>query len=975
MQLDRNRLFALLGALEEDLRFIIEAYLLINHHEEQILGNAYEKALERFVSDEERDVTQTGVIDYLDLGDEIEILNRWRNDLPAQTREAITGQSVRLAELVPIRNRVVHRRPLHVDDFDKAKQVLTQLDKDGFGGMELKEALGHIREDPDWTPNEPIPSVGAKTLNNLPLGDYDETGLVGRARELNKLSKRLTDLSSSRRGPVLTVTGPGGVGKTALVLQALHDLVNDESCPYDLVSWVSLKTEHLTARGVQSIHDAVLSMEQAVPALIEALEPSFAGTASQLAHSLDGLTTLIVIDNLETISGHEVVEFIDSLPESVSYLFTSREGLGEIERRFPLGPLEERYAVDLLRRLTRTRDLHSFTQMDQKAAKEVVRRLGASPLGLKWFVSNLEIGKDPEEIIRHRDDLVRFCVENVFDSLNNDAKKVANVLHILAKPVTAQEILLYLPDMTTDKLRASIQSLDQRMLVRRDLVTGSISETFEATESLSDYLRFAGIIDPEEVTRVQEADDEVRRAEERHRRDAATGSLRPNVIHGGQEHRASVILLRDALSQSKRREVEEALERLKEAESLDPEFWEIHRVRGFILSSAGRVDEATSAYLKAIQLAPTAEYAAIVKFFFAGHLTRKVRDSARAVTVAREAHEVLSVEGTAIELGRALTFVDDFESAESTLKQAINSGEVRTRLIAVTQLIDCMKRRAEAEATVDRQPDKAVATLTAAIKISDEAVEGGLVDTKLTGKVVSLVSELFSIAISCREERLTQEALSVALASLDRLGSEPRRSRSFGYLIGHAKRIMLRRPGLVADASMMSTILEEYGDNKIDNSLDLDEDDNSLLGVIKAWKPDRHFGFITTLDRKTDLFFNLASLADSSYEILLEQNTAVRFRRTIDSNDRPLARDVRIEQSDNDVLERRRLMVERMHPSGRCLFSIDLKSGATVFVGLHALVYASEWNNIQIGIELESNVEIDEEGRFSAAPGSTRIPK
>ena len=45
--LDRSRLFALLGALEEDLRSLIDTYLLATHYEEQILGSAYEKAAEK----------------------------------------------------------------------------------------------------------------------------------------------------------------------------------------------------------------------------------------------------------------------------------------------------------------------------------------------------------------------------------------------------------------------------------------------------------------------------------------------------------------------------------------------------------------------------------------------------------------------------------------------------------------------------------------------------------------------------------------------------------------------------------------------------------------------------------------------------------------------------------------------------------------------------------------------------------------
>ena len=634
MQLDRNRLFALLGALEEDLRYIIEVHLLATHHEEQILGQAYERAARRLASDEHRDITQTRIVDYLDLGDEIGILQQWRRDLPAQTRDSMEGLSARLHQLVPIRNRVAHRRPLLVDDCETAEQILVQLDRDGFEGPELKAALRNLRKDEGWAPTGPIASTGARVLNNLPLGDYDETGLVGRRRELDKLAKQLRELCSSRRGPVCTVIGPGGVGKTALVLQALHDMVNDEACPYDLVSWVSLKAESLTARGVQSISDAILSVEQAVPALIEALDPSFEGTAAQLAHSLDGLTTLIVIDNLETVSGREVLDLIDSLPETVSYLFTSREGLGEVERRFPLGPLEENGALDLLRRFARARGLENFAKIDQIAGLDLVRQLGSSPLGLKWFVASVEIGKEPQDIVRHPEDLVRFCVGSVFGSLDDDSQKVANVLHILARPVTAQEIRLYLPNMSPDRLRASIHALNRRMLIRSDLVAESISETFEATAPLSDYLRFAAIVSPDEEGRIRDADVEYRREEERHRLDAATDPLRPNIVQGGPEHRASVLLLRDALSQSKGGDVDGALSHIRAAERLDPEFWEISRVRAFIMSSAGRVDPATSSYQRAIELAPGDKEAAAVKYFFAGHLSRSAQDAERAAIVA-----------------------------------------------------------------------------------------------------------------------------------------------------------------------------------------------------------------------------------------------------------------------------------------------------------------------------------------------------
>ena len=971
IHLDRNRLFAVLGAFEEDLRLIIERHLLLTHYEKQIFGPAYARAVARFASDDQQDVAQTSVIDYLDLGDELEILNRWREDLPPQTRDSFVRQSGRLAELLPIRNRVVHRRPLLMDDFDKVNQILTQLDRDGFEGTALKEALQHLREDPDWAPTGPHTSVGTLTLNNLPLGDYDETGLVGRRRELEKLTKRLLELGSSR-SPVLTVIGPGGVGKTALVLQALHDLVNDESCPYDLVSWVSLKTEQLTARGVQLIQDAVLSVEQAVPAMIEALEPSFDGTASQLADALDGLTALIVIDNLETVTGREVVNLIDALPNTVSYLLTSREGLGELERRFPLEPLNDRYAVELLRRLARARQLESYAKMDQDIAIDLVHRLGASPLGLKWFISSLEVGKDPEELVRHRDDFVRFCVENVFESLDKDAKAASKVLHLLARPATVQDLHLYLPDISPDRLRASIQALDRRMLVRRDLVIGSIAETFEATGPLSDYLAIEKVVEPDEVQRIREADDEYRLAEERHRLDSATDPLRPNIIQGGPAHRASVLRLRNALSQSKRGELANALESIRDAEHLDPEFWEIHRVRGFILSSSGRVDDATGAYTRAVELAPSARDAAAVKYFFAGHLTRTARDSARAVLVAQEAHDVLGVHKTAVELGRALTYVGDYNNAEEILKQAMYSDDLRTRLIAVTQLIDCMKRRAEAEASVERLPDKAVATLASAIEIGRATIRKGVVDRRLSNKIVDLASELLRCANMCREESATQDAVYEALVAVRGIGHDARRTQSFGYLIGHARRLVSHHPHLVAAVPLVSEYALEGSGDVSDASANLAEDTTTLLGTIRVWKADRRFGFIAGLNRGDDVYFNCAALASAADEILLTSGAVVRFGRVLGRDGRPQARDVDIEEPDMNVLEDRKVRVGSLHHSGNYLFSTDTISGATVFVGRHSLQNDSQWNELVPGSELELTVEIDLEGRFSATANSAR---
>ena len=489
---------------------------------------------------------------------------------------------------------------------------------------------------------------------------------------------------------------------------------------------------------------------------------------------------------------------------------------------------------------------------------------------------------------------------------------------------------------------------------------------------LSEYLQFATIVSSDEEKRVREADDEYRREEERHRLDAATDPLRPNIVQGGLEHRASVLLLRDALLQSKNGDVDGALSHIRKAERLDPEFWEISRVRAFIMSSAGRVDPATSSYRRAIELAPGDKEAAAVKYFFAGHLSGSARYAERAAEIAREAHEVLSLPRTAFELGRALTYTGDYEGAERALREAMKS-DTPTRLIATTQLLDCLKRRAETEATVDRQPTKAVETFAAAIDVATDVVDKGLIDARLIDKLVSLVSELLKVAGSCPDAQFTEDTLIKALAVIHRLGRDVHRSRSFNYVKGHARRLMLRHPDLSDAVPLIANYAGSDQEDESVHELGRESDEHALLGSIKVWKPDRHYGFISTLNPMEDFFFHLAALSSPADEIRLRRAASVRFNRSIGPDGRFQAQDVHVEEFADHALVDRLLIVDRSHPSGYCVFSVDIESGATVFIGRHALKNDSEWDKIEIGSKLQATVEIEDDGRFSAGVRSVRI--
>jgi predicted ATPase/DNA-binding SARP family transcriptional activator len=144
-------------------------------------------------------------------------------------------------------------------------------------------------------------------LHNLPLSP---TPFIGREEELEELAELLAD--PDRR--LLSLVGPGGIGKTRLALQAAQEQVG--AFP-DGVYFVSLA--------------AVSSVEFLLPTLANALNFSFQGRQDpqeQLLNYLREKELLLVLDNLEHLL--ESTEFLAQVlwrAPGVALLVTSRERL------------------------------------------------------------------------------------------------------------------------------------------------------------------------------------------------------------------------------------------------------------------------------------------------------------------------------------------------------------------------------------------------------------------------------------------------------------------------------------------------------------------------------------------------------------------------------------------------------------------------------------------------------------------------
>jgi hypothetical protein len=196
-----------------------------------------------------------------------------------------------------------------------------------------------------------------KTISNSNLPRPANT-FVGRQREVKEVRSLLVDGTR-----FLTLTGPGGSGKTRLAIEAAAELVPEFR---NGVSWVELAA--LREPGL------------VVDAIAQTL-----GAKDVLAEHIGQRELLLVIDNFEQVV--DAAPTLARLVESCSnlrLLVTSREKLGvrgEVE--YPVSPLSEPEAVELF--CTRAR-------LEPGAAiAELCRRLDNLPLAVELAAARTNV--------------------------------------------------------------------------------------------------------------------------------------------------------------------------------------------------------------------------------------------------------------------------------------------------------------------------------------------------------------------------------------------------------------------------------------------------------------------------------------------------------------------------------------------------------------------------------------------------------
>ena len=164
----------------------------------------------------------------------------------------------------------------------------------------------------------PIGTLAAR-VGNLPL---QVSSFIGRGRELEQTAAALEGAR------LVTLTGPGGVGKTRLALQVAGELADR----FGGGAWLC---ELAPIRDVAAVDDAVA-------AVFSVTARAGLSTSEALVQFLRGKQLLLVLDNCEHLleAAAALADVLQRSCERLVILATSREGLGiEGERLVPVPPL------------------------------------------------------------------------------------------------------------------------------------------------------------------------------------------------------------------------------------------------------------------------------------------------------------------------------------------------------------------------------------------------------------------------------------------------------------------------------------------------------------------------------------------------------------------------------------------------------------------------------------------------------------
>lgn len=274
-------------------------------------------------------------------------------------------------------------------------------------------------------------------LHNLP----PRTDFVGREREKKQVHEALKS-----RFYLTMIDGIGGIGKTSLALEVLHEcLAASHPAPNE-------KNPAPSENGVQtfdafiwtSARDRDLNLNDVLDTIARVLDYPFITQlpAGEKRHEvikrLQQQPCLLIVDNFETVTDEELHRFILDLPEPGKCLITSRTlGLRQA-RSVSLRGMAKEEALLLIKNegIRLGLSLEALTE-DEQNFQRFYEATGGAPLAIRWAIGQIkQRGQSIEGVLNSlhgaHGDIFEFIFQRAWSLLSEPAKQILTIMPVFA---------------------------------------------------------------------------------------------------------------------------------------------------------------------------------------------------------------------------------------------------------------------------------------------------------------------------------------------------------------------------------------------------------------------------------------------------------------------------------------------------------------------------------------------------------------
>lgn len=273
---------------------------------------------------------------------------------------------------------------------------------------------------------------------------------------------------------IINVHGPGGVGKSALVNWVVYEFYRNRS--FEAILHLTAKETILTPQGIVKASRSLYSLENLLSQIHDLFEEKLDANPEKNKNAavemLSAWSTLLVLDNLETVTDGRILNFAQNLPPhtKAKVLITSRQKTGAWELPVPVNELsleEVREFLDV-----RTEEIGIQFPRDIETARKVWEASGGLPLAIQWILGRYRLVDSLlpaiEAVGKKDSPVLEFSFGNIWKVLSSDAKAILAVMTIFQEPPSISQIAVA-TEFDAERIEKALDQLAEVTLVTKSI--------------------------------------------------------------------------------------------------------------------------------------------------------------------------------------------------------------------------------------------------------------------------------------------------------------------------------------------------------------------------------------------------------------------------------------------------------------------------------------------------------------------------